>query len=253
MSQPLGSHSIATAWHRLTSLIRTLGLFQTAALLLGALDDKYLRSFDRRYRVRTSGFILLNTTSFDPKRLSDATQYGPANGWAVRRCLRRLDLPRNLHFADLGSGLGRICLLAAEYGFAQVTGVELAPELCATARENVARARLTEAQRRVITIREMDALVFCDTTDADVFFMFRPFSERFLSQILDQLAARACARQRELTIIYSERAGLAGDYAPIITRHPAYRHECDAVIVGQAFHVFKCHGLKARSSHDSAA
>jgi len=251
MSQPLGSHSIATAWHRLTSLIRTLGLFQTLALLLGAVDDKYLRTFDRRYHVQTSGFILLNTTSFDPKRLSDATQYGPANGWAVRRCLRQLNLPRNLHFADLGSGLGRICLLAAEYGFARVTGVELAPELCITARKNVAQARLTETQRRVITIREMDALVFCKDTDADVFFMFRPFSERFLSQILDQLAARA--RQRELTIIYSERAGLTGDYAPVIARHPAYRHEHDTVIIGQAFHVFKCHGANAGSSHDSVA
>lgn len=119
MSRFLGSHSFTSAFQRLAALIRGLGIVQTFALLLGTLDDKYLKCFDRRYRVKTSAFILLNTTSFDAKRLKDATQYGPTNAWAVRKILKRLNLSHELRFCDLGSGLGRICILAAEYGFAK--------------------------------------------------------------------------------------------------------------------------------------
>src|ERR1043165_2083200 len=83
MSRLLGSHSMGSALKRLATLVHGLGVIQTFALLIGAFDDKYLKCFDRRYRVKTSAFILLNTTSFDPTRLKDATQYGPTNAWAV--------------------------------------------------------------------------------------------------------------------------------------------------------------------------
>jgi SAM-dependent methyltransferase len=206
------------------------------------LDDKYLKSFDRRYRVKTSGFILLPTTSFDPARIRDATQYAPAYGWAVRRLLKQLNLPRKLHFADLSRGLGRICILAAEYGSAKVTGVDLAPEFCATARENATNCRPPSGCFSPITILQMDVLDLCETTDDDVFFMFRPFSGKFLKLILDTLAARARSRNKSLTIIYSERAAVPGNYASTIAPNPAFRHQCEAVFWGQAFHVFQCNG-----------
>lgn len=80
MSALLRNHSLASAWQRLRALIRGLGFRGTCALLAGTIDDRWLKTFDRRYRVKTSGFIVLNRTSFNPERLRDATQYGPANG-----------------------------------------------------------------------------------------------------------------------------------------------------------------------------
>lgn len=240
MPRLLGTHSLSSAWQRLRRLIQGLGVIQTFALLIGTFDDRWLRSFDRRYRVKTSGFIQLDQTSFKPERLRDATQYGPTNGWAVRRILKRLNLPREHRFCDVGSGLGRICVVAAEYGFAKVTGVELAPELCVAARENVAHCRLTEEQRARIEILQMDALDYCATTDDDVFFMFRPFSGDFLRVVLDKLAARAGKRNRPLTLIYSERAMASDNHDATISAHGAYRKQSQSVILGQAFYVFEC-------------
>ena len=105
MSRLLGHHSLSSACQRLFCLLRGAGVAQTFATLFSLVDDKYLRSFDRKYRIQTSGFILLSNTSFNPARLRDATQYGPVNGWALRRFLQQLNLPRNLKFADLGCGL----------------------------------------------------------------------------------------------------------------------------------------------------
>jgi len=240
MSSLLGTHSLGSAWKRLRDQWRMLGPAQTAALLLGTLDDRYLRLFDRRYRVQTSGFIQLNTTSFTPARLRDATQYGPANGWAVRRLFRKLKLPTACQFCDLGSGLGRICILAAEHGFSKVTGVELAPELCAKARENIAHCRLSDTQRGRIEILEMDVLNYCATTEDDVFFMFRPFSIEFLVVVLARLADRAQSRQRGLVLIYSERAALNVQHGETIAAHSAYKKQEEIIFWGQKFYVFHC-------------
>ena len=247
----LGSHSISSAGQRFVRLLRGLGLVQTLALVLGSLDDKYLRLFDRRYHVRTSGFILLNQTSFDPSRLRDATQYGPVNGWGFRRMLRRVGLSRELRFVDLGCGLGRPCVLAAEYGFAHVTGVELAAEFCAVARANAERCRPPGGRHSDITILQSDVCDYCETSDDDVFFMFRPFSEDFLKIVLHKLSARAAARGKILTVIYSERALVSQNYAETIAAHPAFRRREDATYFGQSFYVFECRPMTA--SHDPAA
>ncbi|MEY4386323.1 MAG: hypothetical protein RLY20_1606 [Verrucomicrobiota bacterium] len=248
MSALLRNHSFASAWRRLRALLGGLGLGGTCSLLAGTIDDRWFKTFDRRYRVKTSGFIVLNQTSFNPERLRDATQYGPTNGWAVRRIFKRLNLPRESRFCDVGSGLGRICILAAEYGFAKTTGVELAAEFCEVAQANIATCRLPPAQRATIEIRQMDALDYCATSDDDVFFMFRPFSGEFLGKVLDKLAARSRERRRPLTIIYSERAMVGVNHADTIAAHGAFQKKLEAIHWGQAFYVFE----SARSNPGTA-
>jgi SAM-dependent methyltransferase len=210
------------------------------AVFASVVDDQYLKCFDRKYRVRTSGIVRLASTSFEPSRLRDATQYGPVNGWALRRLLKDLNLPRQLHFVDLGCGLGRACLLAAEYGFEKVTGVELAPELCAGARENVATCRPPSGTLSPITILQMDVLDYCDLTGDDVFFMYRPFSGEFLGRVLSQLAGRARRKQKVLTIIYSERMLHSETHEQTISRNPAFRKIYEAGTFGQTFFVYQC-------------
>src|SRR6266849_10272478 len=112
-----GDHMDSTVWKRLLHHLRDFGAVKTLSLCLSVIEDQYFRCFDRRQRVRTSGHISLSDTSFDRSKLRHATSYGPVNAWAFRRLLRKLNLPKSLHFVDLGCGLGRACILAAEYGF----------------------------------------------------------------------------------------------------------------------------------------
>lgn len=237
-----GNHSIGSALHRFGDLVKTLGLIQAIITIISAVDDKYLKTFDRRYRVSTCGYVVLNQTGFDPRRLPDATNYAPTNGWAVRQMLREWALPKKARFADLGSGMGRTCILGAEYGFAHVTGVELAPELCKIARANIASCRPPSGSLGPITILHRDALDFCQDTDDDVFFMFRPFSADFLKLIVARLAERARARQIIITILYSERAALRLDHAPLIESLGSFKRKQQLVCFGQTFYRFECDG-----------
>ena len=238
MLRVLGNHTGFSALKRMLHLLRGAGARKTFGVLVSSLDDHYLKTFDRRYRVLTSGYVPLSSTSIAPARLRDATQYRPANAWGCRRLLRELGLPRQLHFVDLGCGLGRICILAGEYGFEKVTGVELAPELCAQARANLKRCRPPSGRISPISILEMDALNFCERTDDDVFFMFRPFSWEFMRRILDQLIERS--RRKPLTIIYSEKMMLPGSYTRQISEEPALRKTFAGGWFGQAFFVYQC-------------
>ena len=52
-----------------------------------------------------------------------------------RRLMRTLSLPPGSGFVDFGCGKGRVLLLAAGFGFARITGVEFAKELCDIAKE----------------------------------------------------------------------------------------------------------------------
>jgi SAM-dependent methyltransferase len=225
---------------RLLDLYRDAGPMQAAVILTAAFDDQIVRRFDRMYGVRTSGFIELDATSFRKDRLRDATLYGPVNGWGLRREFRQLALSRDLKFADLGCGLGRACILAAEYGFHEVTGVELAPEFCAQARKNVAQWQRAAASTVSVKILEMDVLDYCDEAQDDVFFMFRPFSKKFFGLILDKLVQRAQRQGKLITLIYSERVALPGSFVPLVDAHRALRKVHVMASWGQAFHVYQC-------------
>ncbi len=89
----------------------------------------------------------------------------------------------------------------------------------------------------------MDVFNFCENTDADVFFMFRPFSGEFLSRILKKLEARAASRKTVLTVIYSERMLVAASHTNVFARNQAFRKALEARILGQDFYVSHQCGL----------
>jgi SAM-dependent methyltransferase len=223
---------------RLFSLWREAGLLNTIAIVVSGVDDRYLKRFDRKYGIDSTAFIELDQTSFERSRLVDATNYGPVNGWALRGLLRQLELPTTLRFVDLGCGKGRACIIAAEYGFERVTGVELVGEFCTTARENAERCHPPSGSRSPIVILQMDVFDYCVGCDDDVFFMYRPFSETFLSKILSTLTERARAQQKRIVVIYAERVAKPSNYSQLLTGDDAFQKVCESASWGQQFWVY---------------
>jgi predicted RNA methylase len=243
MKPLFGNHSAASALQRTLDLIRSFGVMKTLGVCLAMVDDQYLKIFDRSYGVRTSGFISLASTSFDPTKLRQATSYGPVNGWAFRRILKDLSLSHKLHFVDLGAGLGRPCILAAEHGFEKVTGVELAPELCVVARENVVSCRLPELCKARICIIEGDILDYCDHTEDDVFFVYRPFTAQLFRRACEKLAERAARQKKPILIIHSQR--LSAEPSPevqVFAENQSFRKVYERNMFGQSFFAYQCGG-----------
>jgi SAM-dependent methyltransferase len=241
MTNLFGNLTPSSASKRLLVLLRHYGLWKAATVCVAMIDDHHLRSFDRRYGVRTSGHIELSETSFDTAKLSKATAYGPVNAWGFRKLLQILNLPKSFAFVDLGCGLGRACFIAAEYGFAKVTGVELAPELCKVARENIFNCRVPGARELPVQIIEGDVFDYLDHSDDDVYFMYRAFSPEFLHDVLTKLVQRATSRKKSFTVIYTERLGWPqSECVTALASNRVFQKMYEGSILGQAFFVYRC-------------
>ena len=103
-------------------------------------------------------------------------------------------------FIDLGSGKGRTLLMASDYPFHQVIGVELLPELNLVAQENI-RVYKGGVGNRVRSICG-DARTFVFPNHPTVLFLFNPFPQPVLEEVLAKLMQSLKEHPRAFYVIY---------------------------------------------------
>jgi predicted RNA methylase len=99
-----------------------------------------------------------------------------------RQALR--SIPENFAdftFIDLGCGKGRALLLANEFNFAQIIGIEFAPQLAAVARNNCNRIGVKAA------IHSRDAIDFAFPPGNLLVYLYNPFGPAVLNPVLNHL------------------------------------------------------------------
>jgi SAM-dependent methyltransferase len=106
-------------------------------------------------------------------------------------------------FLDIGSGKGRALLLAAEYPFRRVTGIELLPELNSVAEENIRRFSGEKRACRQIQALCGDAAAFNFPAEPLVIFLFNPLPEAGLKLLLGNLEASLAEIPRPTYLIYA--------------------------------------------------
>jgi SAM-dependent methyltransferase len=149
--------------------------------------------YDRLYRVSTSGYIA--GFIITPGR---STAYGAAQPSIIRKALGNIPNPRGCHFVDLGCGKGRPLLIASEFHFAAITGVELSPTLCQIARGNAASVSKTHPGRTSITIVKDDALDYKLPNDPLLIFLYNPFDRLLMMKLIGRIEASLRAAPRDL-------------------------------------------------------
>lgn len=105
-------------------------------------------------------------------------------------------------FIDLGSGKGRTLLMASEYPFAQIIGVELLPALNRIAEENIAKYK-SETQK-CFSIESVcgDATAFPLPAGALVVFLFNPFPEPGLKKAIANMEDSFGGNARPIFVVY---------------------------------------------------
>ena len=96
---------------------------------------------------------------------------------------RMVNLNEDDVFVDLGGGLGRAVFAASWIGARRAVGIEVVPDLCRKAIENLKCSRLIGRDIEFIC---NDALNYrhCGTS---VLFMFHPFGEATMRRVLDDM------------------------------------------------------------------
>jgi SAM-dependent methyltransferase len=105
-------------------------------------------------------------------------------------------------FIDIGSGKGRALLLAAEYPFRRVVGVELLPELNSIAEENLRRFPVQKRACGKIQAICGDATEFSFPAEAVLVFLFHPLPEAGLTKLVRNLDSSLRVNPRPAYVIY---------------------------------------------------
>ena len=105
-------------------------------------------------------------------------------------------------FIDLGSGKGRTLLMASSFPFRRIVGVELLPELNTIAVQNIARYRSDQQKCFAIESHAGDARHFDFPAGPTVLYLFNPFPEHALRQVLANLHQSLLASSRPAYVIY---------------------------------------------------
>jgi hypothetical protein len=112
---------------------------------------------------------------------------------------------KDFTFIDLGAGKGRALLMASDYPFQRIMGVEFMPDLCRAAEENIASYSASSNDRQKCSQIEMVCLDACDFQFPDrplVVYLFNPFSEPVFVKVLENLRLSVEQVPRQIYIAY---------------------------------------------------
>jgi hypothetical protein len=170
----------------------------------GAEHSDSVDELDKRYGTETSGIREIGSLDVDSQEARHATRYQPSGASAVRREIQDLKIQAaEFSFVDYGSCKGRVLLIAAEFPFREIVGIEFSWELHDIAMANIARlpASMTGEER----VRSVHA----DAAEAKlpngnlVCYFYNPFGGPILERVVERLAAHRKAGHR-IIVIYVE-------------------------------------------------
>ena len=161
------------------------------------------RQFDRKYGVDTSDVIPLKDLTIKSKNIKDGNWYEPMSVKVFKHIMSYLTINfGEFEFIDFGSGKGRVLLLASEYGFKKIIGIEFAEELHRIATENVAiYERFTQRTINIETIC-MDAVEFPIPNVPVVIFFYSPFKAKVIEHVLSNVLLSLAMNPREIILIF---------------------------------------------------
>lgn len=158
--------------------------------------------FDAAHNVTTEALIFLG--ELDPENVGPgiefATHYEATPVADAQRLLDASPLaPERSTFVDVGSGMGRVVLLASRRPFRQIIGVEISPALHEIARDNRQRFEPVAGGCRDIRLVRADAARFAFPRGDLVVYLYNPFRAEVLEPVLDALLS---VPDREIVLLY---------------------------------------------------
>ena len=156
--------------------------------------------YDWQYRVNTTGA----TVGWRDRLLGEfLSPYQPTEPGLFHEMLSSLqiDYPA-FTFIDLGSGKGRALLMAADYPFKKIVGVEVLPSLHQAALENIGHYESPSRRCQSIVSICGDARHFELPAEPTVLYLFNPLPEAALREVVERLENSLRFHPRPLWVLY---------------------------------------------------
>ncbi len=97
---------------------------------------------------------------------------------------------------DIGCGKGFVLNVFSFFRFTKISGIEFNKKLCQYAKNNLRR------NHRKISVYNIDALNFPNYKDYDTFYLYNPFNDKIMSEVIDRIVDSYNDNPRIITILY---------------------------------------------------
>lgn len=164
--------------------------------------------FDAEFGVRTSGLVAGRNLKSGHRHDRHATAYYGVAPSVFRALVKRWQRSRSdgaleeVSFLDVGAGMGRALLLAAELPFRRVVGVELNPTLARIAKRNLTIWRASGRAQASMRVVCGDAVEFPLPAGPCLAFLFNPFGATVMRRLLKSWSKALNERAEEFDLIY---------------------------------------------------
>jgi hypothetical protein len=163
------------------------------------------RRFDRLHGTETSDRIELADLDVVGEHRDQGVYYEPTSTRIFRHIMDRVagGIPcEEFTFIDYGSGKGRTLLMASDYPFRTITGVEFSGELHETALRNIRAYRGRRQRCKDLQSVHADATRFAPPATNLLVYFFNPFLQDVMAQVLHNVAQTASAGSHKVVLVY---------------------------------------------------
>jgi len=161
------------------------------------------QEFDWKFGVDTDGSIELRRLNIESPNKVYGANYGATSPNIFWQALASLEINyQDFVFLDLGSGKGRVVLLASELPFKEIIGVEFSQELNDIAQANVHRYRSKSQRCNQITLMCADFIDFPIPEVPVFFFMYYPCKAPAMQSLIQNIKKSVLNNPREIYILY---------------------------------------------------
>lgn len=163
----------------------------------------YDDAFDRAHGVDTLGHVEVDEMVAPEHLKAGAAAYEATSPDCFQFLLYRAEIasPSDFTFVDIGSGKGRVLILAGLTGFRRVIGIEFGRDLHQTALANIDRLRQAGTPLPASCLNE-DAGAFAFPPEPTVCYLNNPFGAATMRRLLDNIEASLAEHPREFRLIY---------------------------------------------------
>ncbi len=174
---------------------------------------RYLESIlgDLYLNIRTRGALSLGAVR---GRNQDAVDYDTITHAAIKKTIRLVRPGPDDVVYDMGCGKGRAVCHFARCRTQKVVGIDISDELCEIARINADRLRKRQSP---VEIRCVDAAL-ADISDGTIYYMFHPFGQSTLIDVLRNIESTHDLSNDKVTIIYTN-----AQHAAVFDKHSCFR------------------------------
>ncbi len=222
--------------HVLRESIALIGFWMTLRyVLIWLLSYKPFkdRSFDLRNNTDTDGMVPTRDLDIeDPATKWQSNLYLGSPARVTRHIIASLNIDaREFTFVDYGSGKGRALLVAAEFPFRKVIGVEISQQLHAVAQRNL-KSYSGPVLKSDIDLCCGNALDFALPAGHLVLHMYHPFGPDVLRSMLMHIRDSAGQEGRRILIPYLFSIGVA---KAVFRDFPEFRRIRDELCVNNLY------------------